>query len=176
MVWDVAHVAGSGRVCVWFMPAGTTRRWPQFERPVRATKPITSDFLHAACDPENALFDAVEIILKGKEAELPQGKSFTDKEGHIRTATRTRWYMSPHGQTYRTYALTDNIDCDDALERIGDRCCGTLSASMQSPCSLDITGCQAVEPNCWPKTSRAWITASPKAGFCVPTAGTESSS
>ena len=54
----------------------------------------------------------MEIILKGKEAELPLGQSFTDKEGHVRTATRTRWYMSPHGQTYRTYALTDRIDCD----------------------------------------------------------------
>ena len=79
--------------------------------------PITSDFLHAACDPENPLFDAVEIILKGKEAELPQGQSFADKEGHVRTATRTRWYMPPHGQTWRTYALTDTIDCDAPLEQ-----------------------------------------------------------
>ncbi len=88
---------------------------------IRAARPnddvITSDFLHAACDPENGLFDAVEIILKGKEAELPPGKSFVDKEGHIRTATRTRWYMSPHDQTYRTYALTDKIDCDAPLEQ-----------------------------------------------------------
>jgi hypothetical protein len=59
----------------------------------------------------------VEIILKGKEALLPPGKSFADKDGHVRMATRTRWYMSPYGQSYRTYALTDNIDCDDALEQ-----------------------------------------------------------
>ncbi|MEJ7594959.1 MAG: metallophosphoesterase [Planctomycetaceae bacterium] len=88
---------------------------------IRSARPgdevITSDFLHAACDPENALFDAVEIILKGKEAELPQGYSFTDKEGHVRTATRTRWYMSPHDQTWRTYALTDRIDSDAPLEQ-----------------------------------------------------------
>jgi hypothetical protein len=77
--------------------------------------PITSDFLHAACDPEHPLFDAVEIILKGKEAELPPGQSFADKEGHVRTATRTRWYMSPQGQSYRTYALTDKIDSDAPL-------------------------------------------------------------
>ena len=78
---------------------------------------LSSDFLHAACDPENVLFGAVEIILKGKEAELPQGKYFADKEGHVRTATRTRWYMSPLGHTYRTYALTDNIDCNSPLEQ-----------------------------------------------------------
>lgn len=86
---------------------------------IRSARPeneaITPEFLHAACDPENVLFDAVEIILKGKEAELPYGKFFVDKEGHIRTATRTRWYISPHGQSYRTYALADNIECDDAL-------------------------------------------------------------
>ena len=77
---------------------------------------ITSDFLHAACDPREALFDAVESVLKGKEAALPQGQSFADKDGHVRTATRIRWYLPPHGHTYRTYALTDNIDCDIALE------------------------------------------------------------
>ena len=88
---------------------------------IRSARPgdgvITSDFLHAACDPENALFDAVEIILKGKEFQLPQGQSFADKEGHIRTKTRTRWYLSPQGQTWRTYAFTDRIDCDFPLEQ-----------------------------------------------------------
>lgn len=79
-------------------------------------EPITSDFLHSACDPKNPLFEAVEIILKGKEAPLPAGKSFDDKDGHARTATRVRWFTSPHGQTYRTYALTDQIDCDLPLE------------------------------------------------------------
>ena len=121
------HLAGS---IEWF---GTLPMWLDLEglrvvhacwddkamATIRSARPgdkaITSDFLHAACDPENALFDAVEIILKGKEAELPQGRSFADKEGHVRTATRTRWYMSPHGQSYRTYALTDSIDCDDPL-------------------------------------------------------------
>lgn len=81
----------------------------------REGEAITSDFLHAACDPENVLFGAVEIILKGKEVELPHGRSFADKEGHVRKATRTRWYMSAHGHNYRTYALADNIDCDDPL-------------------------------------------------------------
>ena len=77
---------------------------------------ISSDFLHAACDPGNPLYDAVETVLKGKEAALPVGQSFADKDGHVRTATRIRWYSSPLGQTYATYALTDKIDCDSALE------------------------------------------------------------
>ena len=87
---------------------------------IQAVRPhgeaITSEFLHSACESKSALFDAVEIVLKGKEAELPNGRPFYDKEGHPRTATRTRWYSSPHGQTYRTYALADKIDCDLSLE------------------------------------------------------------
>lgn len=77
---------------------------------------ITAEFLHSACDENDALFKAVEIVLKGKEAALPEGNSFADKDGHTRTATRIRWFLSPQGQTYRTYALTDKIDCDLELE------------------------------------------------------------
>ena len=88
---------------------------------IQAARPeseaVTSNFLHAACDPKNPLFAAVEIVLKGKEAELPRGQSFADKEGHVRTATRTRWYMSPKNQTWRTYALTDKIDCDAEIDQ-----------------------------------------------------------
>ena len=88
---------------------------------IQAARPhgeaLTADFLHAACEPGNALFDAVEIVLKGKEAALPLGQSFEDKDGHVRTATRVRWFVPPHGQTYRTYALTDKINCDLKLEQ-----------------------------------------------------------
>ena len=88
---------------------------------IRSARPnnedLTSEFLHSACEPGTALFDAVETVLKGKETALPAGQSFADKDGHVRTATRVRWYLSPLGQTYRTYALTDRIDCDLALEQ-----------------------------------------------------------
>ena len=88
---------------------------------IQAARPdneaLTSEFLHSAVEPGDMLFDAVETVLKGKEAALPNGKSFADKDGHLRTATRTRWYKSPLEHTYRTYALTDTIDCDDPLEQ-----------------------------------------------------------
>lgn len=77
---------------------------------------ITDSFLHAACEHGNAVFDAVEVILKGKEAALPDGIWFKDKDHHVRHHTRVRWYSSPIGQTYRTYALTDKIDCDLELD------------------------------------------------------------
>ena len=76
----------------------------------------TNDFMHAAFDKNDPLYQAVEIVLKGKEAALPDGVTFEDKDGHVRTSTRVRWYTSPEGKTYRTYALTDTINCDDLLE------------------------------------------------------------
>ncbi len=78
---------------------------------------ITTEFLSSACRSGKPLFDAVEVILKGREADLPADISFANKDGHVRHRTRVRWYLSPEAQTYRSYALSDKIDCDLALEK-----------------------------------------------------------
>lgn len=77
---------------------------------------VTTEFLREACTAGQGLFDPVELVLKGKEVDLPPGTSFRDKDGHLRDRTRVKWYLSPEGQTYRSYALTDEIDCDLAIE------------------------------------------------------------
>jgi len=78
---------------------------------------ITPAIVHSACKKGKALFAPVEIILKGKEGKLPAGTSFQDKDGHVRTEIRTRWYLAPNGHTYRTYALqSDEIKCDLRLD------------------------------------------------------------
>ena len=66
---------------------------------------ITTEFLAEATDPETALFDAVEDVLKGKEIQLPEGVYFHDKDGHPRRKLRVKWYESPANQTYHTYAF-----------------------------------------------------------------------
>ena len=77
---------------------------------------LSLPFLQAAFNPGVPLFRAAEIVLKGKEAQLPNGLFFRDKEGCVRTEMRTRWYLSPDGQTYGSYALqTDPIDCHEKL-------------------------------------------------------------
>jgi diadenosine tetraphosphatase ApaH/serine/threonine PP2A family protein phosphatase len=78
---------------------------------------ITTAFLHAAYSKKNPLFRPVDFVLKGKDAPLPAGVSIRDKDGGFRTEVSTRWYLSPAGHTYRTYALqTEQIDCDLDLE------------------------------------------------------------
>lgn len=75
--------------------------------------PITDEFLYSACREQQPLFLPVETILKGKEAALPKGLAFKDKDGHLRTSVRVRWYSDPVGQTYQTYAMaTEQVDCD----------------------------------------------------------------
>jgi hypothetical protein len=39
-------------------------------------------------------YDAIEILLKGSEYELPSEKYFVDKDGYKRTAVRTRWWIN----------------------------------------------------------------------------------
>lgn len=77
---------------------------------------ITDEFLIAACTKGQPLYDPVEIVLKGKEGKLPEGKAICDKDGHIRHEIRTKWYLPAEGQSYRSYALqSDPVECDLAL-------------------------------------------------------------
>jgi hypothetical protein len=77
---------------------------------------ISDAWICEAYNKKTDLFNTVEIVLKGKEAQLPSGLSFGDKDGSERTSIRVRWYLPPNGHTYRTYALqADEIDCDEKL-------------------------------------------------------------
>ena len=78
---------------------------------------IDDEFLQQACHPGGELFSDIEIICKGKEADLPNGMSLTDKDGHARSRFRTRWYLHPAGLTYREYAFQSApLDCDQKID------------------------------------------------------------
>lgn len=66
---------------------------------------ITEAFLVEGANDESLLFAALEIVLKGKEMDLPAGDAFLDKDGVRRTLARVRWYASPDGHTAASYAL-----------------------------------------------------------------------
>ncbi|MDP3491801.1 MAG: hypothetical protein Q8R82_01710, partial [Hyphomonadaceae bacterium] len=48
--------------------------------------------IDAASRPGSDIYDAVDTLLKGVEVELPGGATFTDKDGYVRNAIRTRWW------------------------------------------------------------------------------------
>ena len=78
---------------------------------------ITTGFLQSAYQSGNRLLAPIEVVLKGKEAKLPQNMIVKDNDGHPRTKMRTRWYLSPQDQTYRTYAFqSDELNCDLAID------------------------------------------------------------
>ncbi|ROO23728.1 hypothetical protein [Salinisphaera orenii] len=51
-------------------------------------------FLAASSKKGTAEHDAVEIVLKGAEIELPAGVAFPDKNGKMRNEVRVRWWAS----------------------------------------------------------------------------------
>ncbi len=54
---------------------------------------ITDDFLQEATEDSNCeLFDALELVLKGPEAKLPDGKTFKDSHGEERDQIRLAWW------------------------------------------------------------------------------------
>lgn len=83
-------------------------------------RPLLSDgqclslsLVEAASRRGSAEYEAIETLLKGAELELPAGHSFTDKDGHHRTAIRTRWW-DPALTTYRSsYIGPPGVDMPD---------------------------------------------------------------
>lgn len=63
--------------------------------------------LEASTKEENELYIAVETLLKGRELDLPNGHSFQDVEGHVRTHVRVKWWENPMGKTYLEYAVNE---------------------------------------------------------------------
>ncbi len=57
--------------------------------------------LHKAARKGTPEYESVEILLKGKEIELPNGYRFSDKHGFSRSKIRTRWWKSGEALTFR---------------------------------------------------------------------------
>ena len=58
---------------------------------------ITNDFLSRSNDKNDltGFYPAIEDTLKGKESKLPNGQSFTDKDGNVRHECRIKWWSEP---------------------------------------------------------------------------------
>ena len=75
---------------------------------------LTPVMVAAASQPGNPVGHAVEVLLKGEEVNLPRGRTFTDKDGHTRTAIRTRWW-DPRLTSYcSAYIGPPGVDIPDA--------------------------------------------------------------
>ncbi|WP_074130462.1 metallophosphoesterase [Bradyrhizobium sp. NAS96.2] len=65
---------------------------------------FTQEGFRAANQRGTPAYRAAEVLLKGPEVSLPDGRFFFDKDGHKRQDVRIRWW-DPAAVTYRTAAL-----------------------------------------------------------------------
>ena len=65
---------------------------------------VTEAFLHSASSEGSQEYMALEILLKGLEIQLPDGRSFLDKDENRRHAIRVRWWDT----TADTYSAAYN--------------------------------------------------------------------
>lgn len=74
---------------------------------------LTYPLVHEASDKSSILHQAIEITLKGKEAPLPSGESFFDKDGHERTDIRIEWWQNPQDKSYKQMSVLKDLTMDD---------------------------------------------------------------
>ncbi len=76
---------------------------------------LSDELFIKGCQTNSNEYDAFETLLKGIEIPLPEGASFADKDGNIRTDTRIKWWKEG-AKTYRDYAQVP----DNQLHNIPD--------------------------------------------------------
>lgn len=86
----VVHACWRARAIDWLRPLLTPEaRLTEALMEPACRPPADPAALH---DDSLSLFKAVEVLLKGIEVPLPPPHTFTDKDGHVRHWTRTRWW------------------------------------------------------------------------------------
>jgi len=68
---------------------------------------LTDELIYQYINKETQLNSALEDTLKGKEINMPNGLTFTDKDGHIRHELRIKWWKNPKTATYRNISFRD---------------------------------------------------------------------
>ncbi len=80
---------------------------------------LNDDIFIKSAKPElngvKELYDAVEIVLKGTEIDLPEGISYKDKDDNVRTAARTRWWLS-QAKTYSEVVMWEDKNLLKSLD------------------------------------------------------------
>lgn len=69
---------------------------------------LTGAALHDGHTPGTPMFEWVDVLLKGHEAELPEGYSYRDNYGVVRFKTRTQWWLNAP-KDFQEWALAPSI-------------------------------------------------------------------
>lgn len=79
---------------------------------------LKEELVENSATKNTALYEAVEIVLKGKELPLPEGKSFFDQGKHERKEVRIKWWESNVGKSIKDLAVKsqDVMSLSDAVK------------------------------------------------------------
>lgn len=77
----------------------------EYLRKVLVNDRLTDDLIYESVKKGTTLHEAIEQTLKGKEMKLPEGLSFADKDGTIRTEVRIKWWEDPSVMTYKSMSV-----------------------------------------------------------------------
>ena len=66
---------------------------------------LTDELIYESVMKGSELNEAIEDTLKGKEIKMPDGLSFKDKDGTIRTRIRIKWWENPLKMTYQSISV-----------------------------------------------------------------------
>jgi hypothetical protein len=85
---------------------------------------ISDELLRDGTVTGSCEYDALQALLKGIEINLPEGVTFTDKDGNVRTKMRVRWWLEGRGKRYgeltfrRNEAIEDEYPDDDEVAKL----------------------------------------------------------
>jgi hypothetical protein len=66
---------------------------------------MNEKILHRSVNMGTVLYRTIEETIKGKEIRMPEGMSFTDKDGIQRNEIRIKWWENPIKSTYRKISV-----------------------------------------------------------------------
>lgn len=66
---------------------------------------LTDELIYQSVKKGTILSRAVNITLKGRELKMPEGLSFTDKDGTSRSEIRIKWWEDPSQLTYKQISV-----------------------------------------------------------------------
>lgn len=66
---------------------------------------LTDDLIYQSVKKGTKLYYTIDQTLKGKEIKMPEGLSFTDKDGTERKKIRIKWWEDPLKTTYRSLSV-----------------------------------------------------------------------
>ena len=75
---------------------------------------LTDDLIYQSVKKGTEINEAIDQTLKGKELIMPNGLSFTDKDGTRRREIRIKWWEDPASMTYQSISV-------EPIENLPDR-------------------------------------------------------